>query len=427
VPGGRGTPGSAPTTSVIWRGWPSAASEERFERFGQKSALTQSGTAPSREQQGMTYRNIQGMRAIAALIVVLAHIFQNVTPMHTYWAKTFFSVAGGTGVDIFFVISGFIIYHVMQRSIASMDTVGKGRAVYTFAMKRFIRIYPLYWIVFGVSCLIMVWAPPTESPPHEPMFQLLALIDNLPNYYVSVAWTLTFEVYFYALVALSLLLFAKRAMVGVAIWFAMVGGATLLGLWLPWSKPLDFLFAPLVLEFLLGIAVAMLLDRGFHRFHGALLAGAFIWITLGSLFLMPGLFASNVDHWGRLVAINRSFALHVVCRGIPAAIFIYGLVVLEIRQRWIMPRVLQYIGNASFSIYLWHVVVFNAVAEIFIRLGWIGVVNSIALTALMVAIGLCIGLLSYKFLEEPLLRHLGQRFLGRSVSSHSLEPVGYAR
>ena len=372
----------------------------------------------------MSYRNIQGMRAIAALIVVSAHIFDNIAPMRTHWAKTFLSVVGGAGVDIFFVISGFIIYHVMRRSIASMDVVGKGRAVYAFAMKRFIRIYPLYWIVFGTSCLVMAWASPAVPPPHEPLFQLLALIDNVPNFYVSVAWTLTFEVYFYAVVALSLLLFARQAMVGLTIWFATVAGATLLGLWLPWSKPLDFVFGPLVLEFLLGIAVAMLVERGFLRFHGALLAGAFIWMVIGTLFLMPSLFALNVEHWGRLVAITRSFALHVVCWGIPAAIFIYGIVVLEIRQRWIMPRVLQYLGDASYSIYLWHVVVFNAVAEVFIRLGWVGVVSS---TALMVTIGLGFGLLSYHFLEKPLLRLLGQRFLGRGVSSHSLETDGYAR
>jgi len=375
----------------------------------------------------MTYRNIQGMRAIAALIVISAHIFQNITPMRTHWAKTFLSVVGGAGVDIFFVISGFIIYHVMQRSIASMDTVGKGRAVYVFAMRRFIRIYPLYWIVFGTSCLVMMWAPTTDTLPRESLFQLLALVDNLPNFYVSVAWTLTFEVYFYAVVALSLLLLARRAMVGVSIWFAIVGAATLVGLWFPWSKPLDFVFAPLVLEFSLGIAVAMLVDRGIQRFHGALLVGAFIWMAIGSLLLMPSLFALNVDHWGRLVAINRSFALHVVGRGIPAAIFIYGMVVLEIRRQWIMPRVLQYMGNASFSIYLWHVIVFNAVAGIFIRFGWVDIVSWTGLNALMVAIGLGIGLLSYPFLEEPLLRHLGQRLLGRSVSSHSLEPDGYAR
>jgi exopolysaccharide production protein ExoZ len=373
----------------------------------------------------MSYRNIQGMRAIAALMVVSCHLFENIAPMRTHWAKQF-SFIGGAGVDIFFVISGFIIYHVMQRSIASMDVAGKGPAVYAFAMKRFIRIYPLYWIVFGTASLVMAWASPMALP-SEPLFPLLALIDNLPNVRVHVAWTLTFEVYFYAVTALSLFLFARRAMVGLAIWFAVIGVATVLGWWVPLARPLDFVFSPLVLEFLLGIAVAMLVDRGFDRFHGALLAGAFIWMAIGTLFLRPSLFAMNEIHLGRLVAVSRSFTVHVLGLGIPAAIVIYGIVVLEIRQRWIMPRVLQYLGNASFSIYLWHVVVFYAVAEVFTRLGWVGVVSSTGLTALMVAIGLAFGLLSYHFLEQPLLRLLGQRFLGRSVSSHSLEADGYAR
>ncbi len=373
----------------------------------------------------MTYKNIQGLRAIAALLVVSVHIFQGNAPLHEHWARPLFSVIGGAGVDIFFVISGFIIYHVMQRSVSSMDIVGKWRAVYVFAEKRFIRIYPLYWIVFGTSCLVMAWAPPT-APPQEPLLLLLSLIDNVPNYRVYVAWTLTYEVYFYAVVALSLLLFARKATTGVAIWFAIVGGMTLLGLWLPLGKPLDFVFAPIVLEFLLGIAVAMLVDRGFRRFHGALLAVAFVWMAIGTVFLRPSAFELDVAHAGRLVAITRSFALHVVCRGVPAAIFVYGIVVLEIRQRWIMPRVLQYLGNASYSIYLWHLVVFYAVAEVFIRLGWMGVVSPIGLTALMVPIGLGVGLLSYHFIEKPSLRMLGRLLVSRKPSGDRLLEVGSA-
>ncbi|HEY4291941.1 acyltransferase [Luteibacter sp.] len=375
----------------------------------------------------MTYRNIQGMRAIAALLVVSAHMFFDIEPMRTHWAKPFFALVGGAGVDIFFVISGFLIYQVMGRSIASMGAVGKAKAVYDFAMKRVIRIYPLFWLVFGTSCLFTAWVSPTPPPLPEPLFQLLALVDNLPNPRLYVSWTLTFEVYFYAVVALSLLLFARRAMAGVLTWFAMIGGATLLGFWFPWGKPLDFVFSPILLEFLLGIAVAVLVERGFRRCHGALLAGAFIWMAIGSLFLRPALFASSVAHSGKFAAVHLSFALHVICWGAPAAIVIYGIVVLEIRQRWIMPRVLQYLGNASFSIYLWHAVVFHAVANAFAHLGWVGVVSSTGLTALMVATGLGAGLLSYHVLEKPLLRYLGQRLLGRGASFPSPGAGGYAR
>jgi exopolysaccharide production protein ExoZ len=376
--------------------------------------------------RGLSYRNVQGMRAIAALLVVSCHSFHNIEPMRAHWARPFFLAVGPMGVDIFFVISGFIIYQVMQRSIASMDTVGRGRAVYAFAMKRLIRIYPLYWIVFGASCLWVAWAAPMTPPP-ERLFQLLSLIGDVPNYRVFVAWTLTFEVYFYAIVALSLLLFARRAMLGVVIWFAVVGAAAALDLWFPWGKPLDFAFAPIVLEFLLGVAVAMLVDRGVHRFHGALLLGAVIWLAIGTLFMRPTMFALRVAHWGMQGAISRTFGLHLVCWGIPAAILVYEIIVLEIHQRWIMPRVLQYLGNASFSIYLWHFVVFTAMAEIFARLGWVSAVNPTALTALMIAIALGAALLSYHLLEKPLLRILGQWFLGRRVSSHTLESEGYVR
>lgn len=374
----------------------------------------------------MSYRNIQGMRAIAALMVVSCHIFQNLEPMRAHWAKPFFLAVGPMGVDIFFVISGFIIYQVMQRSIASMDAVGRGWAVYAFAMKRIIRIYPLYWIVFGASCLWVAWAAPATPPP-ERLFQLLALAGDVPNYRVPVAWTLTFELYFYAVVAFSLFLFARRAMMGVIIWFAIVGAAALLDLWFPWGKPLDFVFAPIVLEFLLGVVVAMLVERGVHRFHGALLVGALVWLAIGTLFMRPSVFELRVAHWGMQVAISRTFGLHVVCWGMPAAMLIYEIIALEIRQRWIMPRVLQYLGNASFSIYLWHVAVFAAVAEMFARLGWVTVASSTGLTALMIAIALGIALLSYHFLEKPLLRIFGQWFLGRGVSSHSLEAASYMR
>ena len=154
----------------------------------------------------MTYRNIQGMRAIAALMVVACHMFWSLVPMRTHWAKPFFAAVGPAGVDIFFVISGFIIYHVVRRSVASLEQVGRGRAVFAFAMKRFIRIYPLYWIAFAAASVVMVWSPPTALPLKKPVVALLMLVDSIPNYVVGVAWTLTYEVYFYGVAALSLLL-----------------------------------------------------------------------------------------------------------------------------------------------------------------------------------------------------------------------------
>jgi peptidoglycan/LPS O-acetylase OafA/YrhL len=355
----------------------------------------------------MSYRNIQGMRAIAALMVLSSHLFWSLVPMRSHWAKPYFSAVGPSGVDMFFVISGFIIYHVMQRSIGTIEASGRGRAVLAFAMKRFIRIYPLYWVAFIAGCGVLAWAPPTALPRQKSLFELLTLVDGIPNYVVNVAWSLAYEVYFYAVAAVSLLILGRRAAWGLAAWFGLVAVAVAVGVGLgsPWREPFDYLFAPILLEFSFGVAVAMLVERGVRRLHGAMLPGAVAWMAAASYLLWE----------------NPAFpSLRVLGWGVPAAVLIYAMVVLEVRRQWIMPRTLQYLGDASFSLYLWHMIVYDALAGIFVRLGWVGTVPATALAGFMAVIGVGVGLLSYHWLEKPLLRHLGQRFLGHGVASHSL-------
>ncbi|HEY4092368.1 MAG TPA: acyltransferase [Luteibacter sp.] len=339
----------------------------------------------------MSYRNIQGMRAIAALMVVSCHMFWNLGPMRTYWAKPFFTAIGPAGVDIFFVISGFIIYNVLRRSIASLGQVSRGRAVYVFAMKRFIRIYPLYWIAFAAAFLVMRWAPPLPRGLEKPIAELLTLVNSVPNYIVGVAWTLTYEVYFYAVVALSLLLFGRRAVFGLAAWFAILAIAMAASAWHAWAAPWNYLLAPILLEFSFGVAVGVLVERGVRGFHGALWVVAITWMAVGTSLVArdPG-----------------SYPLRVVCWAVPAALFLYGFVALELRERWTMPRILQYLGDASFSIYLWHLIAFEFVAAVFVRLGWVGLANPVVLTAAMVCIGMLVALLSYHWIEKPLLSQL---------------------
>ena len=352
------------------------------------------------------YRNIQGLRAIAALMVLTSHLFWDMPPMRTHWAKPWFVAVGPSGVDIFFVISGFIIYHVTRRSAARAAVVGRGRALYEFMMKRVIRIYPLYWIVFGAASVMMIWLPPVSSFVKKPQVELLFLIDGLPNFRVQAAWTLTFEIYFYAVTALSLAVFPTRVHVGWLIWFAVVGVATFLATVFGLRIPLDYVFAPIVLEFLLGIGVGVLIERGECRFRCAAIGVGMAWLLLGSLPLQAD---------GGRAAL--SYLLRLGCWGLPAALVVYGTVAFESGgMRRVMPAALQYLGNASFSIYLWHAVIFIGVAAAFDHLGWVGVVNRSLLAVAMGLVGLGVGLLSYHLLETPLLRMLGRRFLGHGVA-----------
>jgi exopolysaccharide production protein ExoZ len=338
----------------------------------------------------MTYRNIQGLRAVAALMVVSCHMFWNLGATRSYWIKPFFAAIGPAGVDIFFVISGFIIYNVLQRSIADLEQVGRGRAVCVFAMKRFVRIYPLYWIAFAVAFLVMLWAPPLPRGVEKPLIELLTLVNGAPNYIVGVAWTLTYEVYFYTVVALSLLLLGRRAVLGLTAWFVLLVVAAVAGAGHA-SSPWNYLLAPILLEFSFGVLIGVLVQRGIRRFHWASWIVASLWMLVGTWFVAHD---------------PTSYPLRVVGWAAPAAMFVYGFVALELRGRWIMPRALQYLGDASFSIYLWHLIVFELAAAVFARLGWIGVVDPILLMAGMVAAGLAAALLSYHGIEKPLLSYL---------------------
>jgi exopolysaccharide production protein ExoZ len=364
----------------------------------------------------MRYRNIQGLRAIAAMLVFCSHLFWDIVPMRTHWARPLVGGFGRSGVDIFFVISGFIIYHAVQRSAAQVAMVGRAQAAYEFAMKRIIRIYPLYWIVFAAAAIIMIWVPLTAPVPRMPQLELLSLIGNIPNFRISVTWTLTFEVYFYAVAALSIFLFPTRIFTGLHIWFAVIVGVVVASTVFGASIPLDYIFAPIVLEFLLGMAIGFLIDRGEHRFPFVAIGVGLVWFVAGTY---------PLDQDGGRPAL--SYLLRLICWGMPSALIVYGMVALEMRKSWVMPKFLQYLGDASFSIYLWHTVLFYGIAALFVQLGWVGVVNRSLLTLLMAVIALGGALLSYHFLEKPLLRILGKRIASRKTSGESRMRVGAAR
>ncbi|HVI53462.1 MAG TPA: acyltransferase [Luteibacter sp.] len=358
------------------------------------------------------YRNIQGLRAVAALMVLASHLFWDIVPMRTHWAKPWFTAVGPSGVDIFFVISGFIIYQVTRRSTRHVGPGGRYRAFQEFAMKRVIRIYPLYWIVFGAATVMMIWLPPASGFMKKPQLELIFLVNSIPNYRVQAAWTLTFEVYFYAATALSMLVFPKRIHAGLFGWFATIGVVAVLTTVFGLAIPLDYVFAPILLEFLLGMGVAMLIERGEHRYRGLALCLGLVWLLIGSIPL-------HAD--GGRAAL--SYLLRLGCWGVPAAFVVYGAAAFELGHSRVMPAWLQALGDASFSIYLWHAVIFIGVGAAYARLGWVGVVDRSVLALVMGLVGLAVGLLSYHLVERPLLRGLGKRFLGRPVGSHSLDAV----
>jgi exopolysaccharide production protein ExoZ len=257
-------------------------------------------------------RSIQVLRGVAACSVLVSHI-DELGERVAY---------GAAGVDLFFVISGFI-----------MANLASGQSAGEFARDRFSRIYPLWWIA-ALPWLFLV--------PRGP-FHVLSTLTLWPVYggehfvpLLKVGWTLCLEVLFYAGVTVAIA--TRPAIALTAYGFFLIGALTTS------LAVLHFIGSPMALEFLMGIAVAHLPRRGIF--------GLFILLGLALLpvtsTVLGDLESSLRPEW----ALRRAIEW-----GCPAALIVWGTLSLEVvfdRRLFHTP---VKIGDASYSIYLFHPII----------------------------------------------------------------------
>ncbi len=291
-----------------------------------------------------TFENLQAVRGVACLLVVLIHIgnwdtkFVGGTPGFSLvrWV-------GDWGVDLFFAISGFIL---ASSCLGSFGSPGK---VPGFLLRRCWRIYPPYFAALGISALVggLYFNWPILSAEWAPAWPrwVLLLPCELPNLVMGQAWTLTYEVMFYAVLGLTLALPGRLAAGILTGWAAAVVAATVTG-WPggDWGK---FAFSPFVLEFLGGCAAAWLDAKGIGpRPKFALLAAGGYWLLAFAAMLATGGGHEAVWTWtpGR-----------VLVWGFPAVAVVYSAAALPALR--CLPRWLHRTGDASYSLYLTHTMV----------------------------------------------------------------------
>ncbi len=213
-----------------------------------------------------TIFGLQGLRFWAAAMVVVTHVLnREVNLYHPYplprapWMES--------GVDIFFVISGFIMVHILRS-----DTRPG-----LFWLQRFTRIAPLYWIATLVAFLGGLVLPDWFFGRQSPGFALQSALfmptghDSNAHPLISPGWTLVYEFAFYTI--LSLCLAVRRPPFGAAVLVValVVAIGPLLAGSIPWLG--YYSDQALMLEFLFGMAVAVLSRQGaLQPLQGAALA-----------------------------------------------------------------------------------------------------------------------------------------------------------
>lgn len=321
--------------------------------------------------------SIQLLRAVAAIMVVMYHITIKAGQYHND-SFAWFHI-GEFGVDLFFIISGFIMcYTTAQRQI----TFGR------FMVDRVKRIIPLYWIMTTVALVVFLIAPGmvNSSGGETSIFASYTLIPNGDKLLVQNGWTLSYEFLFYLLFAGCLMAAASgRNLLYTTVAIAIFALAGLV--FDPQNPTLAFITDMVLIEFALGMLAFRLL---YQRQHSLLFSSLMLGIGLAMLL------------WQNYTGVHYTWMGRLLNGGIPMFFVFVGFVSLEryiAAAQFPLKSALMVAGDASYSIYLIHPFTLSASAKLANKFQLSS--NSLVFSTILLSTSIIAGVMAYWFIEKP--------------------------
>ncbi len=355
---------------------------------------------------------IQVLRAVAVTAVVLSHSFHELAQLLSGKIASFQEKAfpGDFGVDLFFVISGFIMVFV------SYNLFGNSGAAANFALRRIVRIVPLYWIMTTLMIAVVVLLPGSVDTATGDPLQWLAsylfvpyarMSDSMFRPVLGLGWSLNYEMFFYTIFAVGLFLPRRIAIPTVV---AALVAIWLIGRLMPGLPGwFGFLSQPIILEFAAGMVLGALYMRGV-RFPvwaamALVMAGTLV------LFSVPA-FDDSIER-----------ARHIYF-GFPALLLVAAATMGSGLDGQKGNRFVVGAGDASYSTYLTHPFVLGALALVAGKSGlsellkpWIFMAGYLAVA---LVVSFATGHLVHRFVDGPLTRRMAHLLLpGRNQNAHS--------
>jgi exopolysaccharide production protein ExoZ len=342
---------------------------------------------------------VQALRFFAALSVLIGHTIDKAVDNDVVSRGSVTHVVDlpwGNGVDVFFVISGFIMYYTTRTRF------GQPGAARMFLKRRVLRVVPMYWLfTLATLAAMVVFGDSMSNGKIEPgrvlaSFTFVPTINDEGKFrpILALGWTLNYEMFFYVLFAIALL-FAYRK--GIAFLVVVFGLLTVLHPLLSSISPqLDFWSDPIILEFLLGVLLGIVRTR--IR-------------TLPLPVSLLCLAAGFVGGLSYLVIDWRGDYAHIVYVGLPVTLIVAGAAYLPMSGRSLPERALIFGGDSSYALYLSHPFAITAAVLVFEQLP--GSVGGLYLLVAIVAAIVGAGVV-HVLVERPLTKSLNGRFLPRS-------------
>ena|SRR6185437_2986366 len=336
--------------------------------------------------------SVQYLRGIAALMVVYAHVSTQVIrysgvdlPLYKF---------GHFGVDVFFVISGFIMWQT---------TFNKKLTPWTFFYRRLTRIAPTYWLFTSIVVFVAVFAPNALTSTRFESSHVLTSYLFIPHqhpvlteYYfpvLIVGWTLNYEMFFYLVFSLSLNVAQYMRMAAIVGAFGCIA---LCGALFHLTGIARFYTNSIILEFSFGVIVGYVIThRQFLSPMQAMVISVVIFV------------AAKYFEYPRLLAF-----------GLPALFLVYALTSYEKENGgFIKIRTLKLLGDASYSLYLTHALTIAVIAKGWAYSGWEWGTPQIALFVGLAMLGSSLmGIAAYYCIEDPICSFFKVQYVTKKKS-----------
>ena len=335
------------------------------------------------------------MRALASVLVVLYHITSNNADKNQFSFLGGIFEFGGAGVDIFFVISGFIITYTNKLSIQNKKNAS------VFLERRFLRIYPIYWVIISGFLLVAYSMPQYYNMAFDySISNVSGTYLLLPGHQMvnGVSWTLSFELYFYLIFILVFFIRNKSFLWGLAgIYLLTIFTLPLFTDPATLSAPIHLAFHPMIIEFFLGIVIALPVKKTpRNTAKYSMLTGIVLFITGAYLYNM------------QVIVFPPSYAefTRVLLFGLPSFFMMLGIVMLDLKNNPSVNKYVVLLGEASYTLYLIHLPIVAAVVKLTIMAG---IKNSLMLHAIFIALTIIVcmvSIITYLYIEKPMISML---------------------
>lgn len=333
-------------------------------------------------QSKTTLNNIQLLRAIAALLVILHHASPHYRAMgETLVAIEMVSYWGFAGVDIFFIISGFIMAYTAFNKERTLNNAK------IFFKHRLFRIYLGYWSFFIFAWLLIWFTNPAKLPSLDFIGSFFLTNTDMVELILPISWSLSYELYFYFLFLFTFLFSFNQLLKLIPTIFIILIAIVLLSHFSIIST--NFFYSPFLLEFFAGVLL--------FQYKEYLMKS---WILLFSIIVVVIAYGYGV-HYDAKNGLYR-----VLTFGTGALFLTLAMLILEQKRIYSANRYFIALGDASYTLYLSHLIFINLFyftggRAIFTQSGIVTPLLGL-LTILVTSI--IFSLLYYKYIEKPLYR-----------------------